>query len=164
MSTTVISSAGTNGLCQQTANVGPFSGDKVICSDGSQHHYCYVIESERKSTIHNLIIKFRFANTGRWRRTNELFQCRMGQVVRYWSGLFWWQQRQLSGVDQARHLRPRPWLPRLDRRCYWSETNRHDNDYNYNHPKSEFIQLRWKTKRQLPESSLCLLEDILHVL
>lgn len=34
--TTVISSAGTNGQCQQTAGIGPFSGDKVICSDGSK--------------------------------------------------------------------------------------------------------------------------------
>lgn len=44
MDTTVISSYGTNGRCQQTAAEGPFSGDKIICSDGSQfRRYCYVI-------------------------------------------------------------------------------------------------------------------------
>jgi hypothetical protein len=34
--TTVISSAGTNGQCQQTAGIGPFSGNNIICSDGSK--------------------------------------------------------------------------------------------------------------------------------
>nr|CAH0102461.1 unnamed protein product [Daphnia galeata] len=41
--TTVISSFGYDGQCQQTAAVGPFSGHNVICTDGSQQHrrFCY---------------------------------------------------------------------------------------------------------------------------
>lgn len=42
--TTVISSLGIDGQCQQAAGIGNFSGDKVICSDGSQgHRFRYVI-------------------------------------------------------------------------------------------------------------------------
>ncbi|KAI9559089.1 hypothetical protein GHT06_015878 [Daphnia sinensis] len=42
MDTTVVSSLGMDGECQQLASVGPFSGDNVICGDGSlQRHYCY---------------------------------------------------------------------------------------------------------------------------
>ena len=40
--TSVISSAGTNGQCQQLSGVGAFSGDKVICGDGSTgRRFCY---------------------------------------------------------------------------------------------------------------------------
>ncbi len=43
--TTVISSSGNNGQCQQEANQqGSFSGDKIICGDGSSgRRFCYVI-------------------------------------------------------------------------------------------------------------------------
>jgi hypothetical protein len=42
--TTVISSLETDGQCQQAAGIGNFSGDKVICSDGSQgHRFHYLI-------------------------------------------------------------------------------------------------------------------------
>lgn len=42
MDSHVISSLGTNGKCQQSAGLGSFSGEKIICSDGSlQRHYCY---------------------------------------------------------------------------------------------------------------------------
>ncbi|XP_046450194.1 chymotrypsin-like elastase family member 2A [Daphnia pulex] len=37
--TTVISSSGTNGTCQQQAGLGPFSGFNFICTNGSQR-YC----------------------------------------------------------------------------------------------------------------------------
>ncbi|EFX77407.1 hypothetical protein DAPPUDRAFT_321261 [Daphnia pulex] len=37
--TTVISSSGSDEPCQQQAGLGPFSGDSIICSDGSQR-YC----------------------------------------------------------------------------------------------------------------------------
>ena len=40
--TSVISSAGTNGQCQQLSGVGTFSGDKVICGDGSTgRRFCH---------------------------------------------------------------------------------------------------------------------------
>lgn len=51
INTNVISSSGTNGVCQQTAAEGSFSGDKVICSDGAQfRRYCYVILFDRMIT------------------------------------------------------------------------------------------------------------------
>jgi hypothetical protein len=38
-----MSSAGTTGQCQLSAGIGSFSGDKVICSDGSQgRRLCHV--------------------------------------------------------------------------------------------------------------------------
>jgi hypothetical protein len=53
MTTTVISSAGTNGPCQQTAGIGSFSGDSVICTDGSQ--------GRRLCNVSNFIISNIFA-------------------------------------------------------------------------------------------------------
>jgi hypothetical protein len=51
--TTVISSSGDNGQCQQLWGNGPFSGEKVICGDGSTgNRFCYVIYPKMKTLLH----------------------------------------------------------------------------------------------------------------
>ena len=55
ITTTVISSAGTNGTCQQTAGIGSFSGDRVICTDGSQGRRLCNVSNSMTSKIFTII-------------------------------------------------------------------------------------------------------------
>ncbi len=71
--TTVISSFGTDGQCQQAAGIGNFSGEKVVCSDGSQGHrpryvisYCFnSLKINRKLTVLLVLYVKRATTEGR---------------------------------------------------------------------------------------------------
>jgi hypothetical protein len=80
--TTVISSAGTNGQCQQTAGIGPFSGDNVICSDGSKgRRLCKVRIYHTRGYLNALTCLTGIIQSGWKRRAAELLQQGAGPVV-----------------------------------------------------------------------------------
>lgn len=133
----VISSAGTTGQCQQQSGVGSFSGDKIICSDGSQgRRFCYVIHS-----IFFLCFAWKLTSemSGRWWRTDELLRFVLGNVLCCRYRLDRRQEQRLPKFAAAQHLHSSQLLRQLDLQQYRHRANSqtcHNDDYNhddYNH-------------------------------